>query len=34
MSPDKKIKDMDKLKGQAINLRDLIDYQEGSVVSR
>jgi len=25
---------MDKLKGQAINLRDLIDYQEGSVVSR
>lgn len=34
MSPDKKIKDMDKLKGQAFNLRDLIDYQEGSVVSR
>jgi len=33
MSPDKKNK-MDKLKGQAINLRDLIDYQEGSVVSR
>ena len=34
MSPDKKIKNMDKLKGQAINLRDFIDYQEGSVVSR
>ena len=34
MSPDKKIKDTDKLKAQVINLRELIDYQEGSVVSR
>jgi quercetin dioxygenase-like cupin family protein len=28
------MKNTDKLKPQAMNLRDLIDYQEGSVVSR
>ncbi len=34
MSQDKKIKNTDKLKVQAMNLKDLIGYQEGSVVSR
>ncbi len=34
MSQDKKIKDMDKLKAQAIKVADMIGYQEGSVVSR
>jgi len=28
------MKNADKLKAQALNLKDLIDYQEGSVVSR
>jgi quercetin dioxygenase-like cupin family protein len=34
MSQDKKMKNRDKLKAQALNLKDLISYQEGSVVSR
>ncbi len=34
MSQDKKNKERDKLKAQAMNLKELIAYQEGSVVSR
>jgi quercetin dioxygenase-like cupin family protein len=34
MSQDKKIKNTDKLKAQAIKVVDMIGYQEGSVVSR
>lgn len=34
MSQDKKIKDTDKLKAQALKVVDMIGYQEGSVVSR
>ena len=34
MNQNKKKNTTEKLKAQALNLRDLIDYQEGSVVSR